>query len=239
MLHSHTEFQIVTPRTLEKFGGEILILPDVKCVSENEVNYLKSFLEKGNGVVITGETGYYDITGARVSENPIQKMLDLMDINSKHISTGKQKYIYSPECPGKLYSDLCKYEFDISAWKGNDEKTSFKNFRDNFFNEVNNHFAYQSQITIEASSFLSTQITSVEKKPHVFMANYKGLKSDKNAKQISEKNVKIKFLNVNRRKVFYLPYLGEKVELDVEIEDGALTCIVPIIDKGGVVWVDN
>jgi hypothetical protein len=33
--------------------------------------------------------------------------------------------------------------------------------------------------------------------------------------------------------------LGEKVELDVEIEDGALTCIVPIIDKGGVVWVDN
>ena len=239
MLQSHTEFQIVTPRTLDNFEGNILIMPDVKCLSEDEIIFLRSFIEKGKGLYITGETGNYDNTGARISENPIQEMLTIENKDQKQTSSGKLNYIYSPLCPGKLYSDLCKYEFDISAWKGNDENTSFKNFRDNFFNEVNNHFAYQSQITIEASSFLSTQITSVEKKPHVFMANYKGLKSDKNAKQISEKNVKIKFLNVNRRKVFYLPYLGEKVELDVEIEDGALTCIVPIIDKGGVVWVDN
>ncbi|MGB5849776.1 MAG: hypothetical protein WBH40_14885, partial [Ignavibacteriaceae bacterium] len=239
MLQSHTEFQIVTPRTLENFEGEVLIFPDVKCISEEEITYLKSFLAKGKGLLVTGETGNYDNTGARVSENPIHKMLEIEDADQKRSSSGKLNYIYSPKCPGKLYSDLCTYEFNIAAWKGNDESTSFKKFRENFLTEVNNQFSYQSQIIIEASPFLSTQIVTVENKSHVFIANYKGLKSDEIAKQIPEKDVKIKFLNNNEGRVYYLPYLGEKIELDSEITSGNLTCIIPVVDKGGVVWVEN
>jgi hypothetical protein len=239
MLQSHTEFQIVTPRTLDKFEGEILIMPDAKCITKDEIDFLKFFLEQGRKLVFTGETGNYDNTGARVSVNPIHELLKIEDENRKQVSVEKYNYIYSPQCPGKLYSDLCKYEFDIAAWEGNDETTSFKNFRESFFSELNNQFNYQSEIIIEASSFLSTQIAVVENKPHVFMANYKGLKSDEIAKQIPEKDVKIKFLNKNEGKAYFLPYLGEKVELDVEIVSGGLRCTVPIIDKGGVVWLDN
>jgi hypothetical protein len=239
MLQSHTEFQIVTPRTVDKFEGDILIMPDTKCISGEEITYLKSFLAKGKGLFVTGETGNYDNTGARVSENPIHKMLEIEDADQKRFSSGKLNYIYSPQCPGKLYSDLCTYEFNIAAWKGNDESTSFKKFRENFFTEVNNQFSYHSQIIIEASPFLSTQIVTVENKTHVFIANYKGLKSDEIAKQIPEKDVKIKFLNKNEGKAFYLPYLGEKLDLEVHSQDGDLICIIPTIEKGGVVWLDN
>jgi hypothetical protein len=239
MLQSHTEFQIVTPRTVDKFEGDILIMPDAKCISEEEITYLKSFLAKGKGLFVTGETGNYDNTGARVSDNPIHEMLEIEDADQKLSSSGKPNYIYSPQCPGKLYSDLCKYEFDIAAWEGNDESTSFKNFRENFFRDLNNQFNYQSEIMIEASSFLSIQITSVDNKPHVFIANYKGLKSGETAKQIPEKDVKIKFLNINEGNTYYLPYLGEKLELSSEISNGGLTCIIPVVEKGGVVWVEN
>ena len=211
----------------------------MKCISEEEITYLKSFLAKGKGLFVTGETGNYDNTGARVSENPIHKMLEIEDADQKRSSSGKLNYIYSPKCPGKLYSDLCTYEFNIAAWKGNDESTSFKKFRENFVTEVNNQFSYQSQIIIEASPFLSTQIVTVENKTHVFIANYKGLKSDETAKQIPEKDIKIKFLNNNEGRVYYLPYLGEKIELDSKITNGNLTCIIPVVDKGGVVWVEN
>lgn len=238
MLQSHTEFQIVTPRTLAKFDGELLILPNVKCVSDEELSYLKSFLEQGKGLVATGETGAYDISGAKVETNLMAELLGLTSLRQKQISTEKYKYIYSPQCPGQLYSDLCIYEFNESAWVGSDKNTTFTNFRENFFAELETQFGNKSQVVIEASPFISTQIAMVENKPHVFIANYKGLKSDEVAQQIPEKNIKITFLNVKKGKVFYLPYLGEKIEVKGEISDGNLTCVIPDVEKGGVVYFE-
>ncbi|MFZ1289894.1 MAG: hypothetical protein WAR79_07380 [Melioribacteraceae bacterium] len=239
MLQTHEEFQILTPRTLDKFEGDVLIFPDVKCISTEEVNYLKSFLEKGKGLIVTGETGNYDITGATVKDNPITELLNVASPNQKQTSVGKQKFIYSPQCPGKLYSDLCNYEFNNAAWEGTDENSSINKFRDNFIAHLNKQFGNQSQIIIKASPFLSTQTAMVENNPHIFIANYKGLKSEEIAKQIPEKDVTIQFTNINRGKVFYLPYLGEKIELEGKITDGSLSCVIPIVEKGGVVWVEK
>ena len=238
MLQSHYEFQIVTPRTLKDFSGEVLILPDVKCVSDDEVNNLKLFLEKGKGLVVTGETGQYDISGAKADINPIVKLLGIKDQNQKQVSTGKIKYIYFPECPGKQYSDLCESEFNNASWKGKDNSTKLNSFRTVFFNEVFEKFKFQPEIIIKASPFLSTQIALVEGKPHIFIANYKGLKGDEIAKQIPENDVNIQFININEGKVFYLPYLGEKIELNSKIMNGKLTCIIPVVEKGGVIWVE-
>ena len=238
MLQSHYEFQIVTPRTLKDFSGEVLILPDVKCVSDDEVNNLKLFLEKGKGLVVTGETGQYDISGAKADINPIVKLLGIKDQNQKQVSTGKINYIYFPECPGKQYSDLCESEFNNASWKGKDISTKLNSFRTVFFNEVFEKFKFQPEIIIKASPFLSTQIALVEGKPHIFIANYKGLKGDEIAKQIPENDVNIQFININEGKVFYLPYLGEKIELNSKIMNGKLTCIIPVVEKGGVIWVE-
>lgn len=238
MLQSHSEFQVVTPRTLNKFEGDVLILPDVKCISEDEITFLKSFLEKGKGLVITGETGNYDITGARVKNNPVYEMLGIKNRNQKQISNGKSKYIYSPQCPGKLFLDLCSYEFNNAAWEGSDDDSSIKKFRENFITELYYQFGYESKTAIKASPFLTTHTVMVENKPHIFIANYKGLKSDEIANQISEKDVKIKFVQVNKGKVFFLPYLGEKIELKSKIIDGSLSCVIPIVEKGGVIWVE-
>ncbi len=240
MLHSHTEFQIVTPRTLNQFDGELLIFPNVKCVSDDELSYLTSYLEKGKGLVVTGETGAYDISGAKVDTNRIAKLLGVKNVYQKQISTTDQyKYIYSPQCPGQLYTELCQYEFNQAAWVGNDKNTTFTNFRKNFFVELETQFGNTSQVVIEASPFVSTQIAMVENKPHVFIANYTGLKSDQNAKQIPEKDVTIQFTNIKRGKVIYLPYLGENIELKSRITNGSLSCVIPTIEKGGVVWVEE
>lgn len=239
LLQSHTEFEIITPRTLNKFKGQVLIMPDVKCVSNDETTYLASFLEEGRGLVVTGETGKYDITGAEVENNPIYELLNIKNKESKQISSLHHKYFYSPTCPGKLYSDICEYEFNQAAWVGSDKNTTFTNFRENFFIELETLFGNKSQVVIEASPFISTQIAMVENKPHVFIANYTGLKSDQNAKQIPEKDVTIQFTNINRGKVIYLPYLGEKIELESRITNGSLSCVIPTIEKGGVVWVEK
>ena len=78
----------------------------------------------------------------------------------------------------------------------------------------------------------------MENKPHIFFANYQGIKSDEISKQTPEKNVSVRFANLNEGKVFYLPYLREKVELKSEVSNGNLVCTIPLIEKGGVLWVE-
>jgi hypothetical protein len=40
-MQSHREFQVVTPRTLDEFHGETLVLPDVRLISDREQHWIE------------------------------------------------------------------------------------------------------------------------------------------------------------------------------------------------------
>jgi hypothetical protein len=64
LLQKHREFQVVTPRTLAGFGGEVLVLPNVSVLPETEKEQLQSFRSKGGRLVVTGA----DATGFAISD---------------------------------------------------------------------------------------------------------------------------------------------------------------------------
>jgi hypothetical protein len=78
----------------------------------------------------------------------------------------------------------------------------------------------------------------VENNPHVFIASFKGLKKDEIVNQIPEENITIAFPNKKNTKIYYLPFLGEKVELKGQVKEDQLICTLPILEKGGVVWLE-
>ncbi len=65
LMQKHLEFQIVTPRTLASFGGQTLVLPDVRVLSDSEKTLLQTFTTQGKTLVITGT----DATGLGSSQN--------------------------------------------------------------------------------------------------------------------------------------------------------------------------
>ncbi|MCB0284720.1 MAG: hypothetical protein KDF60_19210 [Calditrichaeota bacterium] len=240
MLQGHMEFQVVTPRTLENFKGNVLILPDVRCVSKEEAAFFEKYLESGKGLVFSGETGRYDETGNRYEKNIIRELVDISRSNERVISTDSQKkFIYYPQCPGKIYTLLTKSEFNEAAWESSFQRSVFFAFLNKFKTEIINHFKIDTDIKIEASPFVSTQTALVESKPHVFIANFAGLKSDEIMTQTTEKDIKIQFKAGDEAKVFYLPFLGEKQRLDAKYSEGWVMCKLPPIEKGGVVWLEN
>ncbi len=54
LLQAHRNVQVVTPRTLARFSGPALVLPDVSEISNEESIQLAEFVQKGGRVVITG-----------------------------------------------------------------------------------------------------------------------------------------------------------------------------------------
>jgi hypothetical protein len=238
LLQAHLEFQIVTPRTLDEFEGNVLILPDVKCISDAEVALIESYIKNGNGLVITEESGQYDETGLSRGNNPFQMLLNIDDPMQNQVSSGEVKMIYYPDCPGKAYMESCRRDFDAAAWEGSYDKSKFYALKNSFVSALGVTFKYNSSIKIEASPFISTQIAEVENNPHVFIASFKGLKKDEIVNQIPEENITIAFPNKKNTKIYYLPFLGEKVELKGQVKEDQLICTLPILEKGGVVWLE-
>ncbi len=235
LLQSHLEFQIVTPRTLRDFHGEMLILPDARCLGKEEVDYLGTYAGSGKTLIVTGETGRYDDTGASRDSNPVHRLLRITDPVGK--KAGK-KFIYYPNCPGRAYYAQLRKEFDQQAATGIWEQSDFNKLRKAFVAEILNVSGLLPAVQIDASPFVSSQVASVGGKVSVFLANFKGLKSKEVARQAPEENVTIAFSARGPGAIAFLPFLGQVQQVPGAFKDGKLTAKLPPIEKGAVVWVE-
>jgi hypothetical protein len=84
LLQSHREFQVVTPRTLQGFTGNVLVLPEVSQLSDAERAGLKKFSAAGGQLVINGANAATEIAGAKVmqfSEDPAAAYFNSLEKN--------------------------------------------------------------------------------------------------------------------------------------------------------------
>jgi len=238
LLQSHLEFQVVTPKTLAQFKGAALILPDVKCLGKKEVELLASFVNSGGTLVVTGETGKYNSMMVKQQRNPVHQLLQITNVNTEQISEHGKKFAYFPECFGKEYYNLVKKRYNKFAVKGEYKKTDFYQALVNFKHLMIDSLSIAQNIKLQASPFVSSQITLVSGKPHIFIANFKGFIANENAKQVPEHGAKVSFPSGNFRKIFALPYMGRQIELPTRLINNQLTATLPDIERGMVVWCE-
>ena len=237
LLQSHREFQVVTPRNLQSFSGDLLILPDVKCLSAAELNSLRVSVRSGKALMITGETARFDEQRRAQLENPLHKLLGITGPSGNQVSS--PKLIYKPECPGRQYYDMLEREFNEYA-NGDDYRNgTFNQLRLEFLKEISALSTSRPSVEIDASPFVSTAIASVDGKTHVFMADFKGLKSGESAEQTPETDARISFAAPPDSKVYALPFLGQVQQLTCRPEAGRVACVIPEIKKGVAVWLEE
>jgi hypothetical protein len=94
LMQKHLEFQVVTPRSLAKFRGQTLILPDVRQLSADEKSQLQAFVHESKKVVITGN----DATGIAKAANVVRFTEDVgkiyeaaLEKDFEHVSPGSER----------------------------------------------------------------------------------------------------------------------------------------------------
>ena len=95
LLQKHREFQVVTPRTLSAFRGEVLVLPTVTFMGEEEKKELHAYVERGGRLMITGK----DATG--LPDSPNLKRFE--------------------ECPGRVHLEALQRDFARGSGESADE----------------------------------------------------------------------------------------------------------------------
>jgi hypothetical protein len=89
LMQSHREFQIVTPRTLNEFRGETLILPNVQILTPDEQSLFEQYAAQGKKLIISGN-------------DPLK-------------SSQQANTVRFPDEPGKAYIASLEKAFDSST----------------------------------------------------------------------------------------------------------------------------
>lgn len=197
LMQTHREFQVVTPRTISEFKGEVLILPDVRELSDAEQGTLKILARAATRLVVTGQNRTGLVAGAKVS--------------------------LFPDCPCRRYEK----SLDVNLEKSNPRQE--KEFLD--------ALQHQGQIEITASPRVATSIANIDGKPHIFFANFDGLRAGKNAAPAPQSGITLRLRT--RVTMRYLPFLGKVEEIHGTAEGDGFIYKLPTLERGGVAWIEK
>jgi hypothetical protein len=92
------------------------------------------------------------------------------------------------------------------------------------------------KIQIVAGTSVATSIANVDGKPHVFLANFTGLRGNANPVPTPQTGVQVRIEGARAGHGFFVPFLGQMSRIDGVAEHGTLTFRLPPIQKGAVFW---
>ena len=130
------------------------------------------------------------------------------------------------KCPGKDYSAALQQDFDDAA---PDQEQEFLG-----------SLKSEAAVRVVASPLLATSIARVNGNPHVFLANFAGLRGGVNPIQIPQTGVQVTISGAasgaKKGRGFFLPFLGDLQPLDGIVSASGVTYNLPTIQKGAVFW---
>jgi hypothetical protein len=128
------------------------------------------------------------------------------------------------KCPGKDYSASLQKDF---AGSTPDQEHEFLE-----------SLKTDATIRVVASPGIATSIARVAGKPHVFFANFVGLRGGANPVQTPQTGVQVTIAGTAKHRGFFLPFLGEARPLDGTVGRDSVTYNLPAIEKGAVFWYE-
>ena len=130
-----------------------------------------------------------------------------------------------PKDPGKDYMSAIESDFERADPDSQAE----------FLKSLKN----TSEVEVTASPMVATSIAAVEGNPHIFFANFAGLRGKVNAVQTPQTGVRVRIAKAGKGKAFFLPFLGDVQEVSgVHESDGRTSYTLPTITKGAVFWYE-
>lgn len=225
LLQQHIEFEIITPRTLSTAKSNLLILPDVKCMSDKEYSQLESWMEKGKTLISTGETGYYND----------KREISLNQTRMQNLSRLYPNAIQVTGNPDRTFYHFLKENLNKSVYKG-EYPVSKSDGLNQLLEMIVGNKGYSPTVKITNADVCVAQITSVDNRPTVFLANFSGLRGGGNANPYPDNDIIITFNSAKRNAhAVLIPFLGEPQNLPGEWQNGRLRVMLPAISRGAIV----
>ena len=132
-----------------------------------------------------------------------------------------------------------EWGYDVSAYR--DKELQYQGSRS--YKEIEEALGkyYLPSVEIRGGGASVSQITSVNGKPTVYIANFTGLRSKENAIPVPRREVSITFNNLPNKgtAVKFIPFLGKPVQLKGVWNKNNLTVALPAFLRGAILTLSD
>ena len=237
LLHSHIPFQIVTSRTIDKSSPDILIMPNVKSISDKEINSFKTLYDNGTKFILTGKCGNYDDRRELVEVNPIKKLFGFDD-NSGKVSGNN--FIYLKDDPGKVYTEKIGENLDSYFNTDNKNDNELSDIRNQFLSDLYQLASYSPKIKIDAPIDLVATTNITDENIYLFLINIRDICVACESKDKALKGIEISYSDsIGSENVYTLPFLGKKEKIKTNKTNDEISFVIPVIGRGTVVIINK
>lgn len=220
LMHSHLPVQIVTSRTIDKLSPKILILPDVKCISDQELSFLKTLKGNGTKLIATGEFASYDENLEKQNSISFTDLINLKD------------------CPGKTYTENLKSELNKYFNSNNFDTEEMYETKNIFLSKLFELTSYSSKFKIDAPIELITTTSIDENYIYLFLTNIKGICEACDTEERNIRDVKISYTgSIGGDEVYALPFLGTKEKVTTLKTENETSFTIPEVERGMVIII--
>jgi hypothetical protein len=134
----------------------------------------------------------------------------------------RQNVVRFRKCPGAEY--FAKLQNNFALATPNEERE--------FLDSVKP----AQKIHVLASPSVATSIANVDGSPHIYFANFAGLRGGENPVQTPQSGVQVRLEGTNKGHGFFLPFLGQVSPVNGVVDHGEVVFSLPPIEKGAVFW---
>lgn len=220
LMHSHLPVQIVTSRTIDKLSPKILLLPDVKCISDQELSFLKTLEGNGTKLIATGEFASYDENLEKQNSISLTDLINLKD------------------CPGKTYTENLNSELNKYFNSNNFDTEEMDETKNIFLSTLFELTSYSSKFKIDAPIELITTTSIDENYIYLFLTNIKGICEACDAEERNIKDIKISYTgSIGGDEVYALSFLGTKEKVTTLKTENKTIFTIPEIERGMVIII--
>jgi hypothetical protein len=134
----------------------------------------------------------------------------------------RQNIVRFRKCPGADY--FAKLQKDFASATPDEEREFLDGLKP------------AQKIHALASQSVATSIANVDGSPHIYFANFTGLRGGENPVQTTQSGVQVRLEGTNKGHGFFLAFLGQVSPVDGVVDHGEVTFSLPPIEKGAVFW---
>ncbi len=237
LINSHLPFEVVTSRTIDKLSPKILILPDVKCISDDEAGAIKKLSENGTKFIITGEFANYNQDREKLNPDSLDGNLSWLRESSVKPESVTFKLVKNN--PGKKYTEVMKEELNNYFRSGSD-LNKMKSVRDEFLSELTGFTSFTPGIRIEAPVDMIVTSSTDKDITYLYLTNVRALSTVYDLPARTLKDIKISYpVSEGSGEVYILPFLGEKERINTQVNGNEISFTVPETDRGAVIMINR
>ncbi len=236
MMNDHIDFQIVTPRTLSEFKGKLLILDNIKCVDNREIQSFRRLLTEGTKFIVTGNSLSYDDNRVPRPGNLLKTLFDVQDTMKDMRS---RLVLYMTGDPGMRYytiaDSVMNGYFDGNQKDGN----KLERYCGAFGNQLSAFCDSTPGVRVQAPIRVISFISNTKSKTYIDLMDVRRL----SVVSTGEENPDM--ITVTYRKtlggpwVRVTPFLGSTYIMKAESNGADYVFRLPDLDRGAVVWINK